>query len=550
MSTQALAVSRRALLLAAVSFCAACSSNGSTTAGGGSGMLDPPQVFLTSNDTVVIAPTLKLRAQVSGCTKVVGIEILQGKRRLITFDNPKVPFEFELQPSLFDPLYQTAGIAANLNLVARGVCDDGREGKSLGLTLQFFPVENVVPPVTGNTTALPDAFIAEGGTGGTPTTFIGCVGIGSGKTTIARFDTMGKAVSVNLTPPFNCSYNSLISEKNPGTGTRWLLEPLIGLYSFDSNPTADLNIKRSFTGKAVKFLGVGPDGDALTYDSQALPIPLLYRVSRLPGGISYQTEMNGIMIGNPVVSQGEIRIVTWVGSLAVFTGEIHVSRYNYASGLKLSEVTLATIEFGEFNTPKPPVAIFSADGKVVYFSFQTVTTGMRTTSGVAACASDSAVGCLSGGAGSWLSPTLDTVVAAAIPFSNGTMIAAVGATKTYFLSATDGKIINVFNAAIKPSGSMETFTAQQGNLTDFYILNGAANASYPTEIVAVDNPTTGELWRLTLGGGGQSPLNALNVAVDDGNNAWLRVGPNLVKPSTLSQYRSRKGANLPPDGGE
>jgi len=550
MSTKSLAVPRWALLLATVSFCAACSSNSASAGGGGGGMKDPPQVFLTSNEAVVYAPTLKLRAQVSGCTKVVGVEILQGTRRLITFDNPKVPFDFDLQPSLFDPLYQTAGIAANLNLVARGVCDDGREGKSLGLTLQYLPVESVVGPVAPNASALPDAFIAEGGTGGVPTTFIGCVGLSTGKTTIARFDTMGNAVSFNPSPPLNCSYDSTISEKNAATGIRWLLEPNVGLYSFDSSPTADLNIKRSFTGREVRFLGVGPDGDALTWDSKAMPVPLLYRVSREPSGISYQTEMNGIMIGNPVVSQGEIRVVSWVGSLGVFSGQITVSRFNYANGVKLSEVTVATIEFGEFNTPKLPTAIFSADGKIVYFSYQNVTTGMRTTSGVAACASDSATGCLSGGAGSWFSPTLDTVVEAAIPFANGTMIAAVGAKKTYFLNATNGQIINVFNFPIKPSGSMQTFTAQQGNLSDFYILNGASNAKYPTEIIAIDNPASGELWRLTLGGGGQTPLNALNVAVDDGNNAWLRVGPNLVKPSTLNQYRTRKGANLPPDGGE
>ncbi len=530
--------------------CASCSSSSSSSAGGGGGMKDPPQVFLTASETNNIGLTLKLRANVSGCEKVRGIEIYNNTTRIISYDNPaKVPYEIELTPTLFDPLYNSLGIALNLTLRARGICDDGRENKSSGLGLSFFPVEAVVAPLTGNSTALPDSFIAEGGVGGTPTTFIGCVGLSTGKTGLARFDTMGNVIGANTMPPVECSYSSTITDKNTVTGLRWLFEPGVGAYAFDSKPNSALNIT-TFQKAPMTHIGVGPDGDAILNNPTALPTPLVFRV---PSGVGshapWGAELNGIMIADPVVSQGEVRVASWVGSLGVFAGEIHVTRFNYDNGVKLSESKLASIEFGEFNTPIVPSAFFSKDGKVLYFAFQNQATG-HTTSGVVACASDSSTGCFSGAAGSWQSPTLDAVITAAVPFAGGTMIAAISGTKTYFLSAANGQIMNAYNYPIKPDGTLLTFGAQPGNGTDFYLLNGPKNGSYPTEIIAVDSPQNGELWRMQIEGG-QTPQTAVNIAIDDGNNAWLRVGSNLVKPSALAQYRLRKGTNpQPPDGGE
>ena len=162
------------VLLTTLFVCGACSGTNTGGQGGGGGMKDPPQVFLTTAEASAIAPSLKVRANVSGCDKVAGIEIYNDKRFLISFPSPaKLPFDIDLPASLFRPLYQSLGIAVKLNLKARGICEDGRENKSTGLGVSFFPVESVVPPTGGNATALPDAFIAEGGTGGTPTTFIG-----------------------------------------------------------------------------------------------------------------------------------------------------------------------------------------------------------------------------------------------------------------------------------------------------------------------------------------------------------------------------------------
>ncbi len=501
-------------------------------------MKDPPQVFLTAAQTMTIGTSLKLTARVSGCQTVRGVEISNNGTRLISIDSPATqPFVIELAPTLFDPLYNKLGIALNLTLRARGICDDGRENTSSGLGLSFFPVEAVVAPVAGNQTALPDSFIAEGGVGSTPTTFLGCVGLAAGTTGLARFDTAGNATGANTMPPFDCSYASAFTNKSAATGTRWLMEPGVGAFSFN----AGLDILSS-QKLPITHIGVGPDGDAIVNNPLALPDPLMFRVPSGAGThAAWGTQVNGIMFADPVVSQGEVRVASFLLPIVGHIGTVLVTRYSYDTGLKLSQNSLATIDFGEFNPVVVPIGSFSTDGKVLYFSYANNKT-TPVSSYVAACASDSAVGCLTGGVGSWQTP-LPGIVAAAPPFANGTMIAAMAGTTTTMLSATTGQIVN---RPVAPGGTLVTIAALPGNGSDLYLFNRPANGSFPTELVAIDSPANGELWRVQIEGG-QTPLTGVYVAVDDGNNAWLRIGANLVKPSSLMQYRTRKGVN--PDGG-
>jgi hypothetical protein len=535
------------VLLTIALVCGACSNSGNSGAGGGGGMKDPPQVFLTATEATTVARTLKVRANVSGCDSIRGIEIYNDKRFLISFDNPtKVPMDIELPASLFTPLYQSLGIAVKLNLRARGICMDGRENRSTGLGLSFFPVETVTAPVAPNVTALPDAFIAEGGVQNVPTTFIGCVGTSNG-TVLARIDTEGNVINANVQLPFPCTYSSVISDKNKATGIRWLIEPGVGVFAFDSKPNSPLNITAYQKG-VIPNMGVGPDGDALIWDSKAVAANNFFRVSKSGANAPpiWAAQVQGIMAGNPVVSQDEVRVIMWRGMLGQFFGTMVVMRFRYDTGSFISESALATIEYGEFNDPIIPAASFNASGTLVYFSYQN-SGAAKVTSQVIACASDSVSGCVTGGTSSWTSPLLDAVVVAAVPFSNGSLVAAIAGKKTYFLNAANGQIVNVYNAPIRPDGSLVTMGAQPGNGSDFYLLNGSSN--YPTEIIAVDTPQNGELWRVQIEGG-QTPLNAMNIAIDEGNTVWLRVGTNMVKPSPLALYRSQKGSNLEPDGGE
>lgn len=523
-----------------------CSDNGGCMMPSCMMVKDPPQVFLTAADSVAIGQSLKIRVNVSGCENVAGIEIKHDKKVLTTVNNPtKVPVDIDMPALTFQPLFQTLGIAVNLSLRARAVCDDARENTSTARGIQFFPVESVVLPMTGNSAALPDSFVAEGGAGGIPTTFIGCAGTVNGNA-LARFDTAGNVIGANLMLPFPCTYGSAMTDRDASSGIRWLIEPGVGVFAFNSNPNSPLNITASQKGNLVN-IGVGPDGDAIIWDSKAFAANNLFRAAKNPGTANappiWGAQTQGIMMGSPVVSQGEVRVIMWQGMLGQFAGDIVVQRFNYANGGFISQNKLASIEYGEFNDPIIPAAIFNKSGTIAYFAYQNLG-NQRKTSQVIACAADSTTGCLTGGVSSWTSPLLDAVVVAAVPFANGSIVAAISGKKTYFLNAQTGALINNFNYPIKPEGMLLTMSVQPGNGTDFYLLNGNAGG-YPTEIIAVDSPQAGELWRIRVEGG-NVPLAAMNMAIDEGNNAWLRVGQNMVKPSNLAVYRQQKGMNLEP----
>ena len=221
-----------------------------------------------------------------------------------------------------------------------------------------------------------------------------------------------------------------------------------------------------------------------------------------------------------------------------------VQKWSYQTGAFIAQSVLANLEYDNLSTPVIPPATFSADGALVFFAFQN-TGGSRSTSGVVACASNSVGGCGPTGGAKWVSPLVDEVIAAAVPFSNGSLIAAISARKTYFLSSTDGHIVNIYDQPITPDGDLVTMAVQPGTGTDFYLMNGASTGGYPTEIVAIDSPLNGELWRVQISGG-DVPSSAVSLAIDEGNNVWLRLGQNQVRPLTLSQYRMVKGANLDP----
>ena len=92
----------------------------------------------------------------------------------------------------------------------------------------------MVNPTGPGQEAVPDAFIAEGGITGDPT-FIGCVGTGPTTTALVRTDTSAAVIGTNVMLPFNCTYNSEISDKS-ASGFRWLFERGTGAFAFDGVP--------------------------------------------------------------------------------------------------------------------------------------------------------------------------------------------------------------------------------------------------------------------------------------------------------------------------
>jgi len=112
-------------------------------------------------EATTIAPTLKVRANVSGCDAVRGIEIYNDKRFLISFDTPRrCRWTSSCRRACSASSTNRWGSRAAQPEGAR-ICVDGRENRSTGLGLSFFPVEGVIPPVAPNSTALPDSFVAR-----------------------------------------------------------------------------------------------------------------------------------------------------------------------------------------------------------------------------------------------------------------------------------------------------------------------------------------------------------------------------------------------------
>lgn len=497
---------------------------------------DPPQVTLTVASPIVAAQTLALSVDVSGCSEVKEVAILHNEEFLRTVDFTGHPTTFDLAAKELGTLYPRLGFAASLSLVAQATCDDDRTNTSVPTPVDFFPVERTVDPTTD--LAAPDAFLAEGGKQGFDTSLIGCVGY-KGATALAKLDTFGGLVSLNTVLPFPCSFNSNFSERNPVTGKRWLWERGVGAFAFDGNLTIT-SVHLGF----ISALAVGPDGDAIIWDSKAAS-SAIKRVSHLgqsPANIKWGAQQPaGIVLGNPVInsSLSQVVVPVFVDQLGKYNGVVAIERIDWATGASiLPRYDIKQIDYAFLDVPTLPPALFNADGSIVIFPFQQGTAVNTGVSNIIACATNSN-GCM-GAAQKWISPNLEGVVTIAVPFANHTLIAGIAAQKLWFIDAATGAIANKGQKAIIPTGSNITVGYQEGKGRDFYVLNGA-QGGYPTELVGVDDPVSGELFRFRLEGG-THPSNALTTGVDDAGQLFIRAGGRLLKPLPNAQYRQARGA--------
>jgi hypothetical protein len=502
---------------------------------------DPPTVTVTVTDSVIAGPVLKVRVNIVGCEAVSDLGLYHQTARVRSAVFAGNPTEVTMQPSDFNQYYNPLGIAVPLTLTARATCDDGRTNASVPVGVRFFPVASVLEGAGGAQT-LPDSFVAEGGVGTTPVTFVGCIGTANG-TALARVNLAGEVIGANLTLPFPCSYSSQISEKNSATRHRWLIEPLRGVFSFDDN----LNINAVAVNAGITVMGVAPNGDAIIWDSKAPQTDdALFRITPTGGAFPaanrvWAAQTTGIVNASPVVDGlGTVYVSSWVGSLGSLQGSIVVQRFNFATGALINPTyNLASFEFGDFDSPEIPNGAFNASGSVLYFPYQT---GSRAQSRVLACATTQPD--CQGAAQKWISPTLDGVALFALPYSRDTLVAVIAAQKTWFLNEANGQVVNFEGKPVEAKGILYAHAVQPGAANDFFILNGPAGG-YPTEIVAIDAPDRGELWRYELSSGGELPTSALYLALDESGQAWIRSGARQIKPFSLTQYRDTKGANPP-----
>jgi hypothetical protein len=523
------------------------------------GVLPPPQAFLTVADATVMDVSIKGSVSVSGCKKVTQVQLLvqNGVTNDFLLDTnfTTSPTQWEAPASLFNKYYPTFGLAAELVLSAKVICDDGRTNTSQPISVSFFPVQSHLVATAAQ--LLPDSFIAQGGFNGVGTTFIGCIGTTSGLY-LAQVDTTGQVVGYIQNPPFNCSASSQISELNKASGIRWLMEPGVGILAFDTS----LNIAALSLG-SYKTMAVMPDGKAVAWrdEPNANKLELLSPT----GGTSpalWSVPFIGTMNSPPIYDAVQSVVVasTWQYDTAAFIGNTVLGRFRYSDGSLTNGVVdtvhselvppvILSQNFAQFAEPIMPMGTLSVDGALLYLPLLVSAVGTGTISSqVVACSTTPTASNCTGTDRKWSAGgstiMFDGQISAIFPFSNGALLAAVGPYQAWFLNATDGSVVSFNQQPIRPTGSLIFQGVQPGKGTEFYLLAGPAGATWPTEIVCSDAPSAGELWRVDEGTG-DAPLNGMAIAVDDGAQLWMRVGPDQVKPLKNVNYRTVKGANSP-----
>lgn len=475
---------------------------------------DPPRVSLTASGSKVVDAHLDVTLSVSGCEEVSGLEIWNGDHRAAEVPYAGNPTQVRLARNSF----QYKKIAADLNLVAKVFCADGRTNDSTPISVRYFPVDFVVRPPAGGQ-LVTDLFVIDGQDQNV--SFIGCSGNANGTTSLVRVNAAGVVTGENATLPFPCSRNMWFTDRNLTTGKRWAVEPGVGIFAFDQN----VNITAFLVGP-VTHLAVGPDGDAVHYTSGS-GTEVLQRMAHDGGAQKWIYQPSGVVTGNPIVDPTfGIFVPTFVDSVGQMKGEFVVDNVRYEDGAGIDAARQVIIPYGLGDAPPVPPSAFSPSGGTVYLAYQTSPTAAT----VVACSAR--VGGCGGSERIWTSASLPAHIVALVPYSSGSILAAVAPNATWFLDATTGVILNRGGEAIRPQGTLVTMAVQQGHGNDFYLLNGSGQpGSLPVELVAVDDPEFGELFRYSDVG------SSMTAGIDEAGSLWLRIGPDLVKPLPLGQYQ-------------
>ncbi|MDY7229453.1 hypothetical protein [Hyalangium rubrum] len=494
---------------------------------------DPPQAVLSVPQPNTVGQKLTVQVSATGCDQIQTLAIYDQETQLKTVAySGSGTVTVDLQQN---EIPYTRGIAALLSLKARVICTDGRQNDSQPQPATFFPVAEVIEPAAGSgLQVVPDYFVAEGSGGSV--NFIGCGNDVFGAPFLFRVTKTGPAISqISKAMPrgYVCTSATSISGLDPSSRKRWLWTPNVGAFAFDEQ----LNI----TGRtAVKLdlLSVGPGGDALVYDASRL-----YRMSHEdPNGVpkwAYATRGSMIAAALPR-NDGRVMVpsVTSDNTPGNDTA-IVVSLVDYGDqnpntgGLETQTYLMTRLTAAELAADIVPPATFNADGSLLYLALP----GANNLTQVIACATQGN-GC-EGTAQRWASQYLPGQVVATVPFANGSRLAAIAPQKVWILNASNGAIMNKDQAPLSPEGALLILQVQPGagNFPQaFYLLAGpipqdGLPAPQPLEIIGTDTAEKGELFRYQVNAG------SIASAVDSAGALWLRIGANLVRPLTPSEYR-------------
>lgn len=531
--------------------------------GGGSKKPPPPQAFITVDDSSFIRTTaqgVSGTMNASGCKKIVGLEVWEGSTFLKQYGNPDggttVPVDFTLEEGLFTDLYKERGFALPLSLRTKVTCDDGRSNFSQSVGASYFPVvSRKTSPVAGEFT-VPENFVGEG-TGGDHVNFIGCTGNNAGGAQLSRVDGTTFEVlnaNANLPAACPCTANSIISPRNTHTNTRWMLSPGTGIALIDNT---DLHTIRCVPGP-ISRMGISPDDDsvAVWVDSQTL-----HRVGFLwpddgSSNNDWVAEAGGFMIATPVITVDAVWTAHFIQNLGSTDGQIIVAKWSkFQVGTTPGGTNMnkdATNEFGHTvhtltyqnivgDTSIIPEGAFFSDATNFMFPVWTNANGTTVTH-ISNCATGPSGSCL------FYDQGLPGVFQYLLPFSGNAIIAALSAQGVYFLNGTTPQYTPLNTNPILPSAGNIVAGVQWATNGQFYVATRPPTMPQPNELIGIDSPQNGELWRLNWGGG-SSTFDGVNLTVA-GNNAppadtslfvWVRLGTDLVKLQSPSWYRGRRG---------
>lgn len=520
---------------------------------------NPPQVFLTVTENNVIGDAVKGKVNVSGCKTVTQVQILQQDSFLADVNFTKSPTDFSLPAGLFSALYSRLGIAASLTLKAKVVCDDGRTNTSQPVGVSFFPIAQRFTALDGSQ-VVPDFFLAEGGIGGQATTYLGCARVDIG-TTIVRVDKQGQVLGFVAAMPFDCSLAAQISDLSTSSGYRWVFEPGVGAFALClSSACGNFSVGKKLLNSKATRIGVGKSGVAVVWVNESASRNRIVKMA--PGAADtsndWEQPFDNIMNSTPVVDDGvgqAVWVSRWEFNVGTRKAGIVPYKHSLANGSILNGVVngvpavILTQQYPNSAVSEPlmPEGVFSATGDtftIPAYSYDT-DNNIRTT--VLSCSTSG--GLCEGAARRWTSANFLAGIRLIVPYSSGNIFAAIGPYHVYFLNAQTGAVMNLGEQAISPTGSQIVLGVQAGGGADFYVLTGPdfgpMTAAFPTEIIAVDTPQTGEVWRLQYGSG-EAPTNGVTIAIDDSFQPWLRVGTDLIKPLANAEYRMARGATMVP----
>lgn len=515
----------------------------------------PPLVSLTLLEGNVIGDSVKGRVNVTGCKTVAQVQLLQGNNEfLYDVQYKNAATDFTLPAGLFSAIYPRVGIAASITLRAKAICDDARTANSQPVGLKFFPIAQRLTAADGSQ-MVPDNFIAEGGFGGTPNTFLGCAVISTG-TTIVRVNTRGEVLGYIASMPFNCSLATQISDRSNVTGTRWVLEPNVGVFAFKN----DLTIVKSFRNQKVLRMGVGAKGSAVVWVDEGGSRNRIMKMDPVATTVNdWETEFHGVIMNSDPVIDDAAGNSVWVSGWQMDVGTKIADIVPYQYDLSTGQLRNGLPQLGGFpasilrqeypmlvSEPIIPQGFFSPDG--AFFTLPLISLNAMSSTIVSCSTSPSSPNC-EGAARRWTSPTFNGIFRLVVPFSQNNMVAAVSPFGVFFLNNQLGSVINLGEQPLTPSGSQLVVGVRPGAGQDFYILTGPnygpGVASWPTEIIATDGPSAGELWRLEFGSG-ESSANAMYMSIDEANQVWVRTGLDLIKPLPNTEYRMARGPTMLP----